>query len=175
MLEVLLLFSCYVVSYSFATPWTVAYMAPLSTGFSRQEHWSGLPFPSPEILANVKGWENNAKGRRTSIKKDRTLCYRWHDDLCRKHTRIGVSACSVTKLLYPWNFPGKNTGVGCHFLLKGLFLTQGLNLHLSPCQADSLPTAQLLPWWLSSKEFTCQCKRGGFDPCVRKIPWKRKW
>ena len=31
----------------FATPWTVARQAPLSMGFSRQEHWSGLPFPSP--------------------------------------------------------------------------------------------------------------------------------
>ena len=30
----------------------------------------------------------------------------------------------------PWNFPGKNTGVGCHFLLQGIFMTQGLNLHL---------------------------------------------
>ena len=29
------------------TPWTVACQAPLSTGFSRQEYWSGLPFPSP--------------------------------------------------------------------------------------------------------------------------------
>ena len=31
----------------FATPWTVAYQAPPSMGFSRQECWSGLPFPSP--------------------------------------------------------------------------------------------------------------------------------
>ena len=31
----------------FATPWTVAYQAPLSMGFSRQEYWSGLPLPSP--------------------------------------------------------------------------------------------------------------------------------
>ena len=30
-----------------ATPWTAAYQASLSMGFSRQEHWSGLPFPSP--------------------------------------------------------------------------------------------------------------------------------
>ena len=29
----------------FVTPWTVAYQAPLSMGFSRQEDWSGLPFP----------------------------------------------------------------------------------------------------------------------------------
>ena len=31
----------------FVTPWTVAYQAPLSMEFSRQEYWSGLPFPSP--------------------------------------------------------------------------------------------------------------------------------
>ena len=31
----------------FATPWTVAYQAPPCKGFSRQEYWSGLPFPSP--------------------------------------------------------------------------------------------------------------------------------
>ena len=36
----------------FATPWTVAYQAPLSMGFSRQEYWSGLPFPSPGDLPN---------------------------------------------------------------------------------------------------------------------------
>ena len=34
----------------FATPWTVACQAPLSMGFSRQEHWSRLPFPSPGDL-----------------------------------------------------------------------------------------------------------------------------
>ena len=34
----------------FATPWTIAYQAPLSMGFSRQEYWSGLPFPSPGDL-----------------------------------------------------------------------------------------------------------------------------
>ena len=34
------------------------------------------------------------------------------------------------RLLCLWDFSGKNTGVDCHFLLKGIFLTQGLNLHL---------------------------------------------
>ena len=34
----------------FATPWTVTYQAPPSMGFSRQEYWSGLPFPSPGIF-----------------------------------------------------------------------------------------------------------------------------
>ena len=34
------------------TPWTVACQAPLSMGFSRQEYWNGLPFPSPVDLPN---------------------------------------------------------------------------------------------------------------------------
>ena len=32
-----------------------------------------------------------------------------------------------------------------------------------------------LPWWLRGKEFTCQSRRFGLDPWVRKIPWRRKW
>ena len=35
-----------------ATPWTIAHQAPLSMGFSRQEYWCGLPFPSPGDLGN---------------------------------------------------------------------------------------------------------------------------
>ena len=34
-----------------------------------------------------------------------------------------------SRLLHPWNFPGKNTGKGCHFLLQEIFSTHGLNLH----------------------------------------------
>ena len=67
----------------------------------------------------------------------------WHD------TRAGsVMSDSLqphglqpTRLLCPWNFPGKNTVVGCHFLLEGVFSTQGLNLHVMPLlqwQKDSL-------------------------------------
>ena len=37
----------------FATPWTVAFQAPPSMGFSRQEYWSRLPFPSPGHLPNT--------------------------------------------------------------------------------------------------------------------------
>ena len=46
----------------------------------------------------------------------------------------------LTRLLTPSNFPGKSTGVGCHFLLQGIFLTQELNLGLPPVQADVLPS-----------------------------------
>ena len=45
-----LLFSYSVVSYSFATPWTIAHQALLAMGFSRQEYWSGLPFLPPGDL-----------------------------------------------------------------------------------------------------------------------------
>ena len=38
----------------FATPWTVAYQAPLSVEFSRQEYWSGLPYPCPGDLPNPR-------------------------------------------------------------------------------------------------------------------------
>ena len=47
------------------------------------------------------------------------------------------------RLLCLWDFPGKNTGVGCHFLLQGIFLTQRLNLCLLHWQADSLPLSHL--------------------------------
>ena len=61
-----------------------------------------------------------------------------------KHSRL-FSCCLVaklcpillpTRLLCPW---GKNTGVGCHFLLQGIFLIQGSNPHLLHWPADSLP------------------------------------
>ena len=43
------------------------------------------------------------------------------------------------RLLCLWDFPGENTGVGCYFLLQGIFLTQGSNLHFLHWEADSLP------------------------------------
>ena len=52
-----------------ATPWTVAYQKPQSMGFSRQDYWSGLPFPSPGYLPGP-GIEPRAScivGRRFSI------------------------------------------------------------------------------------------------------------
>ena len=42
--------------------------------------------------------------------------------------------CSPTRLLYGWNSPGKNTGVGCHSLLQGIFPTQGLNQDFLHCK-----------------------------------------
>ena len=44
------------------------------------------------------------------------------------------------KFLAPWDFPGKSTGVGCRFLLQGIFLTQGLNPGLQYCKQTTLPS-----------------------------------
>ena len=59
---------------------------------------------------------------------------------------------TVTRLLSPWNSPGKNTGVGRHFLLQGIFSTQGFSpwlLCLLHWQVDSLPLVPPgKPWML---------------------------
>ena len=44
------------------------------------------------------------------------------------------------RLLCPWDFPGNNTGVDCHFLLQGIFPTQGSNLGLPHCRQMLLPS-----------------------------------
>ena len=52
----------------------------------------------------------------------------------------------LARVLCPWNFPGKNFGVSCHFLLQGIFPTQGLNpslLHPLHWGADSLPLSHV--------------------------------
>ena len=51
-----------------------------------------------------------------------------------------------TRLLCPWDFPGKNTRAGCHFLLQGIFPTQGLNLGLLYCR-----------WILYQVSHQCKC------------------
>ena len=71
-----------------------AHQAPPSLGFSRQEHWSGLPLPS--LVHESEKWK-----RSCSVVSDSL----WPHGL------------QPTRLLCPWDFPGKCTGVGCHCLL----------------------------------------------------------
>ena len=77
------------------TPQTAAHQAPLSLGFSRQEHWSGLPFPPPMRESEKWKWSRSVVS-----------------DSSRSH------GLQPTRLLHPWDFPGKSTGVGCHCLLR---------------------------------------------------------
>ena len=77
-----------------ATPETAAHQAPPSLGFSRQEHWSGLPFPSPT--------HESEKGK-------------WSCSVVSNPQR--PHGLQPSRLLHPRDFPGKSTGVGCHCLL----------------------------------------------------------
>ena len=47
---------------------------------------------------------------------------------------LRLHGLQLARLLCPWDFPGKNTGVGCHSLLQGIFPTQGSNLGLLHCR-----------------------------------------
>ena len=58
--------------------------------------------------------------------------------------------CSLPARPCPWNAPGKNIGVGWHFLLQGIFLTQGSNLCLLPCRRILHP--------LNRRESLCVCQ-----------------
>ena len=78
-----------------ATPETAAHQALPSLGFSRQEHWSGLPFPSPVHESEKWKWSCSVVS-----------------DSSRPH------GLQPTRLLCPWDFPGKSTGVGCRCLLR---------------------------------------------------------
>jgi len=109
------------------TPWTAAHQAPPSMGFSRQEYWSGVPFPAPGDLPDP-GIEPGSPALQALPSELR--CY----------------GLEPTRLLCPRDSPGKNTGVDCHALLQGIFPIQGLDPHLLPLlhwQAGSLPQRHL--------------------------------
>ena len=62
-----------------ATPWTIAYQAPQSMEFSRQEYWSGLPFPSPGESSQPRDWTwvSPIAGRRFTVSATREAQQCW--------------------------------------------------------------------------------------------------
>ena len=94
-----------------ATPQTASYQAPPSMGFSRQEHWSGLPVPSPIHASEKWKWSHSVVS-----------------DSWRPH------GLQPSRLLRPWDSPGKSTRGNCHSLLYRFFPTQGSNLGLLHCR-----------------------------------------
>ena len=92
-------------------------------GFSRQEHWSGLPFPSP-MHASEK-WKSSQ-----SVVSDPQQPH----------------GLKPSRLLHPWDFPGKCTGVRCHCLLR-LWYARPVKW-----RAPSLPSPN---FWMNSGSDTC--------------------
>ena len=64
------------------TPWTVACQAPLSMGFSRQEYWSGLPFPSPGDLPDPGIEPGSPALQADSLPTEQQSCFRCKGKLC---------------------------------------------------------------------------------------------
>ena len=117
----------------FATPWTIAHQALPSMGFSRQEYWSGLPFPSPGDLPDpgikpkspaleADALTSESPGKPSAMKSE-------------SESRSVMSDSLWAHGLYsPWNSPGQNTGMGSLSLLQGIFQTQGSNPGLPHCR-----------------------------------------
>ena len=118
------------------TPYMAAHKAPPSLGFSRQDHWSMLLFPSPMHESEKQKWaaqscltlcdriDSSPPGPTVpGILQARSLewvaisfsnAWKWKVKM-KSLSRVGLQP---TRLLRPWDFPGKSTGVGCHCLLR---------------------------------------------------------
>ena len=157
----------------FVTPWTVALEAPLPMGFSRQEYWSGLACPSPSLSS--KQSKTSGEGKREKEEELRLfqLCF---DESWTKPTSIFSCCCCCcwvasvvsdsawpqrwqpTSLPHPWDSPGKNTGVGCHFLLQCTKVKSESEVTQS-CPTLSDPMDSSLPgsWDLPGKSTAVGC------------------
>ena len=116
-----------IMSQLFGTPWTVAYQAPPSMGFSRQECWGGLPFPSPGDLPDpgIEPWSPTLQADVLPSEPP------------GKPSEVRVSQSCPTlcdPMDSPWNSPIQNTGVGNCSVLQGIFPTQGSNPGLPHCR-----------------------------------------
>ena len=78
--------------------------APPSLGFSRQEHWSGLPLPSPMHESEKWKWSRSVMSNPQ-----------------RPH------GLQPSRLLHPWDFPGKSTGVGCQIPTQMLLFSSKID------------------------------------------------
>ena len=112
------------------TPQTAAHQAPPSLGFSRQEHWSGLPFPSPMHESEKWKWSRSVVSNSS-----------------RPH------GLQPTRLRCPWDFPGKSTGVGCHCLLQEES-SRGLEFDVRK-EGIKGTTKEVLGGWQSLPHITC--------------------
>ena len=141
-----------------------AHQAPPSLGFSRQEHWSGLPFPSP--MHEREKWK-------------------WSRSVVSNSSR--PHGLQPTRLLRPWDFPGKSTGVGCHCLLHYMmlqlvnYLAVSMKLMEKAMAPHSSTLAWKIPWTEEPGRLqTMGSRRVGHHwatslPLFTFLHWRRKW
>ena len=135
--------------------------AKLNLSFPITPHWSLL-----FSIACITAWTI------TSFPHPPGVCgkivFQGTSHWCREAWKLLPHGLQPTKLLCSWGYPGKNTGVGCHFFLQGVFplrLNQCL-LHLLYRQGDSLP----LHYPGSPSAHPCYILRRGFTPVCLLFP-----
>ena len=121
-----------------------ACQAPLSTGFSQAKilEWVAIPFSRGS--SSSRDQPGSPALQADSLPSERP----------GRPQSITPWTVAMDRLLCPWDSPGKNTGVGSHFILQGIFPTQGSNPHLLHCR-------QIL---------SHQCHQG--RPCIPRVVHK---
>ena len=130
----------------FVTPWTAAYQAPPSMGFSRQEYWSGWPLPGIKAAPPAVGaqhWTTREVPLFRSLKDLKvsfTTMILGRSQLLRcrfleSESHLVVSSSLRPHRQYsPWNSPHQNTGMDSLSLPQGIFPTQESNTGLPYCR-----------------------------------------
>ena len=115
----------------YVTPWTVALRAPLSMGFSRQEYWSGLPYPLSGDLPNP-GIQPVSSASPALRVESPPLSHRGSPKLvdavlylvAQSRLTLLPYGLQPARLLCPWGFCRQKYWSGCHACLQGIFPTQ---------------------------------------------------
>ena len=137
-----------------ATPWTGAYQAPLSPGFSRQEYWSGLPFPSPGDLPNP-----GIEPRSSTLQVDCLPLSHQRSSSPRVLIVVLFSSTISQNIL---TIPTEKEGHWKVIRKTGSILNSS---------SQFTPAFENLSGW----RLVTSLRRPGFDPRVGKISWRRKW
>ena len=151
-------FSCI---WLFATQWSVACQALLSMGFSRQEYWSGLPYPPLEDLSYP--------GIKPASITSTALAGRvFPTSATQEGPSEVVRSCPTFCDPVDCSLPGSS--------LHGILQARILEWVAISFSKEGPSIFQIgLSRWRTSKESACQCRRHVFNPWDRKISWRRTW
>ena len=160
------------------TPWTVARQAPLSLGFSRQEYWSGLPFPSPgnllypaikpgspavqadSLLTKLQGSPNSYSVLKTQVKHPGPSP---HHHPCPSYRGRSASSlllhCALPRAWQGGIHLVSQSQLKCFFFSGAVFPKHTFSPWEPPVLSDFLHVSYGLPRKLSGKESAFQCGR----------------
>ena len=115
-------------------PYQVGFLSSIYRGSKLNSGSVRLPRHHTRVQSVLPALEGKPRGEAVGASKNLLLLLLSCSGVCNSFTTLWNVA---PRLLCPWDVPGKNAAVGCHSLLQGIFLTQGLNPQLLHSQADS--------------------------------------